>query len=201
MDQFIKLRKKMTMTESTRQMLNKSIDLLHKLSKKKITTDAVKSELSTYLSNHILTINQIDGDKKLQLEQFINLAGEIVDSVDGGKIPLYEGIMALNKMVMPEQQTQEEEPRREKPAQPPSFIRLAPLAEKDPGMVSREFDPTGAKLEELTMSSIKPREEASRREVGELFDEVFKNKAMFEQSIVSLNASLKTIGFELKPVR
>lgn len=159
------------MTESTRQMLNKSIDLLHKLSKKKVTTTAVKNELSDYLSNHISLWNQINSNSPRRLEEFTVLAEEIIDDVDAGKIPLYEGIMLLNRMVMPEETP----------------------------MVANEFDPTGNKIEQSTMNICMPKEEP-KKEVAELIEIVLKNKELLDKSVVTLNTRLKQIGYELKPV-
>lgn len=192
MDQFVKLRKKMSIAESTRQMLNKSIDLLHKLSKKKITTDAVKKELSTYLSNHILTLNQVDSGKKFELEQFLHHVGELVDSVDAGKIPLYEGIMTLNRLVMPEDESLEDVPKK---VSPPPFIRMTPIPEMAP--IPETLD----RIEKSGSTITHERELQPPREIGELVEVVLKNKAVLDESVVSLNATLKNIGYELRPVK
>lgn len=104
MDQFMKMRKKMSMAESTRQVLNKSIDLLHKLSNKKIAKDSAKKELGSLLSHYFTSsfdgANGISKESKVKLELFLDQAYEILDKTDSGDTPLYEAIMMMNKVVV-----------------------------------------------------------------------------------------------------
>lgn len=105
MQQFIKMRKQVNMTESTRLVLNKSIDLLHKLSNSKMSKEEVKKELSVLLSTYFVTLypdngRGIDAEKKLKLEHFLEQAYDISDQVESGKVPLYEAIMLMNKVVV-----------------------------------------------------------------------------------------------------
>src|SRR3990167_836453 len=105
MQQFVKMRRQVSMAESTRLVLNKSIDLLHKLSNGKLGKEDVKKEISTLLSTYFVTVypetsRGNDPESKFKLEHFLDQAYEIIDQVESGKVPLYEAIMLMNKVVV-----------------------------------------------------------------------------------------------------
>ena len=92
------------LSEQKRQVLNKSIDLLHKLANKKMNIRDVKKELSSILSVYFFSFfpkdAQIDEENKLKFEKFLKMAYEVVENLEGGKSALYEAIMLMNKIVV-----------------------------------------------------------------------------------------------------
>ncbi len=223
MDQFMKMRKKMSMAESTRQVLNKSIDLLHKLSNKKIAKDTARKELSAVLSQYFSSLGEnssIDQESKVKLEIFLDQAYEIIEKVDAGDAPLYEAIMMMNKVVV---NNQMEEPKREKisvsrPPLPKMKIR-EDLSEhdyenqdEDEEDFDEDFPRPARELKRSRENSRKivapirfespvreSRQEAdSNQEVGDLVKDVLKKKEALERSVKHLNGVLQELGFELR---
>lgn len=167
----------MSIAESTRQVLNKSIDLLHKLSNKKLPKEEIKQQLSNLLSNYFFAVypdsnqrnfGEVDDGSKIKMELFLEQANEIVEKVASGKAPLYEAIMLMNKVVVNHQpdidEVQPSIPHQEAAAQPinePALEAEAPaiaspkqpkvepvqLNAEEPGMVIDEFDPSSKQLE------------------------------------------------------
>jgi hypothetical protein len=229
MQPFMKMKKKITMTESTRKVLNKAIDLLHRLSSKKISEDVCKKEISYTLSSHFLEDTKVNADSKVKLEMCINEASDIIESLEKGKIPLYEAIMLINRVVVNhagieslESFEQKDEPLQFKP-------RVEPYKE-DSDFVSQEFDISGDQREkilkerffqklqsretemlekthekenfqrETLISEIKELNKASD-DVSLLMNRVLVNKKQLEEAICDLNGQLQSIGFELRPIQ
>jgi hypothetical protein len=218
MDQFMKMRKKMSMAESTRQVLNKSIDLLHKLSNKKIAKETARKELSAVLSQYFSSLGSglaIDQERKVKLEIFLDQAYEIIEKVDAGDAPLYEAIMMMNKVVV---NNQMEEAGKE---------RVSSIRPPEPKMKMREeisrsdYDdedeeeeeefrrvektPRKAKEHSRQISGSTRFESSIQEEVGDanqevslLIGEVLKQREALEKAVKHLNAVLHELGFELR---
>jgi len=216
------------MAEKTRQILNKSIDLLHKLSKKKTSSKLAKQEISTLLSNHFLSSNSqsegIDTDQKVKFQCYLDEAYGIVDKIDNGQAPLYEGIMLMNKVIV---KNQSEKAKDEKSVRKSlhfdslennsfqegedSASEEDDFKEEDHEMLSDQFDRSGKQVEEELVKpvrmSLKPDEnseeiapiQSQQMGVNELMQEVLKNKEILEKSILKLNKTLHEVGFELRP--
>jgi hypothetical protein len=196
MDQFHKVKKKMSMAEATRQVLNKSIDLLHKLSNKKLSKDEIKNQLDELLSTYFFNLYpEIDEAVKMKLELFLEQSHEIVDKVSMGKAPLYEAIMLMNKVVVAYQPSAEEERSFE---EKPLENRLKP--QENLGLVIDEFDLSGQVQEKGNMKLAIQQRSMPHQEVGSMISEVLKKQDELNQSIVLLNDSLKGVGFELRPL-
>lgn len=220
MDQFYKVRKKMSIAESTRQVLNKSIDLLHKLSNKKEAKEEIKHHLSTLLSNYFfavypdsnkLNFGEVDETSKIKLEIFLEQAYEIVDKVASGRAPLYEAIMLMNKVVVNHQPGSEEVQAVEQKQDAPQEIErpLRPQVVEEPGMLANEFDPSGESAEQKVLAEVKEKIKARtaihqrgsvHTDVTSLISEVLKKQEELHQSIYLLNDSLRDVGFELRPI-
>ncbi len=220
MQQFIKMRKQVSMTESTRLVLNKSIDLLHKLSNGKLGKEEVKKEITILLSTYYVTVHPESGhvdspEKKLKLEHFLNQAYEIAEQVESGKVPLYEAIMLMNKVVVslkPNESESEEENRVQTTTKAPSYpaerevIRFRPVEKQTNSAV---FDEVALENQETNLKVAdrfelrKPERQSQNEdsEVTELISDVLKQKKALENSISHLNQSLSKIGFELRPIK
>lgn len=230
MDQFMKMRKKMSMAESTRQVLNKSIDLLHKLSNKKIAKDAAKKEVSALLSHYFTSMgessNGISKESKVKLELFLDQAYEILDKTDSGDTPLYEAIMMMNKVVVNNQVPEkvEETVVSEAPSIRVSESKSAPEQwddeedeeeedDEEYQMKQNEDRPLRFEAKEMPKtsqptrrvhfekSSFQNRSQQKQKEVGNLVDEVLQQKFALENSIDQLNHSLRAMGFELRAIQ
>ncbi len=221
MDQFMKMRKKMSMAESTRQVLNKSIDLLHKLSNKKIAKDTARKELSGVLSQYFSSLGSnssaIDQESKVKLEIFLDQAYEIIEKVDAGDAPLYEAIMMMNKVVV---NNQVEENGRGKvpfirPPEPPKMRMKEEFSQNDFDDDDDEDDEDDEEFRRPTKELKRSRErieqapvrfespiKSSRREpngeVAELIGDVLKQREALERAVSHLNTVLYDLGFELK---
>lgn len=103
MDHFMKMRKKVSMAESTRQVLNKCIELIHRVKGGKINTEEGKEEVAHVLSGYFIEKSGSSGDisesDKLKLEIFIKRAQEVIDRVSTGMCQTHDGIMFMNKIV------------------------------------------------------------------------------------------------------
>jgi hypothetical protein len=221
MDQFYKVRKKMSIAESTRQVLNKSIDLLHKLSNKKQAKEEIKHQLSNLLSSYFFAIypdsnpinfDEVDEGSKMKLEFFLEQAHEIVDKVANGRSPLYEAIMLMNKVVVNHQPNLEEMQKLKQEEVAPEQIEkpFRPELIEEPGMVPNEFDLSGEINEKKVLFDVKEKIRARtamnqrgalHTDVSSLISEVLKKQEELHQSIFVLNDSLKEVGFELRPIQ
>ncbi len=235
MQPFMKMKKKIGMTESTRQALNRAIDLLHRLSNKKLSEESARKELSTMLSQHFLSEDGVDAQKKIKLQMVLEEANDVVTQLDKGKIPLYEAIMLVNRIVS-NSASKEPPPLPEARIESANAIepihsrpKIAPY-EEDVEFISQEFDVSGdqreknlqermaQKIEKLPqqMDGIlsktlmtasddtkkievrAPRQ--SEEDVAILMNRVLMNKKQLEESILDLNGSLQSVGFELRPI-
>ena len=213
----------MSMAESTRQVLNKSIDLLHKLSNKKIAKDTARKELSAVLSQYFSSLGSnfaIDQDSKVKLELFLDQAYEIIEKVDAGDAPLYEAIMMMNKVVV---NNQMEEPARSKVSAPrpplPKMKIREELSEdqypddeedeeeedfdEDFRRPAKEFKRARESSRQTVTpirfnSSVRESREESNQEVAELVKDVLKQKEALARSVKHLNEVLHEVGFELR---
>lgn len=208
MQPFMKMKKKIGMTESTRQVLNKAIDLLHRLSNKKLSEEAARRELSTTLSTHFLSEGGVEAHKKIKLQMVLEEANDVVTQLDKGKIPLYEAIMLVNRIVVAGA-------GKEPPPIPASSIeplqihpKIAPY-EEDLEFVSQEFDVSGEQRErnlhirtsekiQEKLAETAPRQ--SEEDVTLLMNRVLMNKKQLEEAISDLNGTLLSVGFELRPI-
>lgn len=197
------------MGEETRKVLNKSIDLLHKLSKEKITAKQARQELSTILAGHFLASNQdskgIDINQKVRLKRYLDEALSIVDQISTKQAPLYEGILLMNKVIL-KRQSEEVVPLNETTLSP--YFEESRFDEvQEPALMSDQFDLSGTQKEEGMKREVINMVEGKSTspnytEMGiqELMQEVLKNKDLLEKSIAHLNTSLLRAGFELKTV-
>lgn len=216
MQQFIKMKKQVSMTESTRLVLNKSIDLLHKFSNKKMRNEDVKKEMATLLSTYFMTLfpeaeGGSDAESKLQLQHFLDNAYDIVDKVETGQAPLYEAIMLMNKVVVSLKpvKRQESEDHFEKFIAEEAHrrgerevVRFRPVAAE---VSEEEFQEDFVEQKEqmrVGAMSIQQEEQSSSTEddASQLLGNVLKQKRALEQSVKNLNESLAAIGYELKPL-
>lgn len=171
--------------ESIRRVLNRIIDLLHKLSNKKIDLQQTKKELSILLSNYFLSQpgdeNALTEDNKVKLEFFLHQARGILEKVDAGTTPLYEAIMLMNKIVM--QSAVEEENT------------------SDWGISKKEHTETEQPIENepqtLPLQEQKIERLASQNDIQGLLDKVVSCKKELAESINRLNVMLKDVGLAL----
>ena len=212
----MKMKKRVGMTEPTRQVLNKAIDLLHRLSNKKLTEDSARRELGATLSTHFLAEGGVEAHKKIRLQMVLEEANNVVVQLDKGQIPLYEAIMLINKIVVAGG-SKEPPPVPENRLEPlPNRAKIAPYQE-DLEFVSQEFDVSGDQREKNLQSRIpqkieskialnveeKTKETAPHRseeDVTLLMNRVLLNKKQLEEAISDLNGTLQSVGFELRPI-
>ncbi|MBM3193853.1 MAG: hypothetical protein FJZ59_06460 [Chlamydiae bacterium] len=214
MQPFMKMKKKIGMTESTRQVLNRAIDLLHRLSNKKLSEESARKELNTTLSQHFLSEGGVEAQKKIKLQMILEEANDVVTELDKGKIPLYEAIMLVNRIVS-------NGVNKEPPPLPDNRITSANAIEPfdnrpkitpyedDAEFVSQEFDVSGDQREKNLQMKISQKiqekiEEAppkqSEDDVALLMNRVLMNKKELENAISDLNGTLQSVGFELRPI-
>lgn len=223
MQQFIKMRKQVSMTEATRLVLNKSIDLLHKLSNGKLAREEVKKEISVLLSTYFVTVypeteKGVDADAKLKLEHVLDQAYDIVYQVESGKAPLYEAIMLMNKVVVSikplyeendsddrgsvfaKQTIAEKEVVRFRPA--PEYEMREPFPDPEVEQTVSVAQRLENPMEPKEVSRAQPINKTSREtDVSDLMNAVIQQKKALENSIAKLNASLEEIGFELRSLK
>ncbi|MCH9811453.1 hypothetical protein K0U07_01670 [bacterium] len=101
MDTFSKIRKTASKEEQKRQMINKAIDLLHKLANKRLDFADAKSEISKVISEYYVTHEEegIDSRSKINLEVMMNNAFDVISGVKEEKLNLYQAIMLMNKVM------------------------------------------------------------------------------------------------------
>lgn len=203
MQPFMKMKKKVGMTESTRQVLNRTIDLLHRVSNKKLSEEVARRELSTTLSTHFFAEGGGEEQRKIKLQLVLEEANGIITQLEKEKIPLYEAIMLINRIVV--SGVKEED----LPVEPVQLRTKMPQYEEEVEFVSQEFDVSGERVENnlhvrapqkvvekpLPMESKQPTEE-----VAVLMNRVLTNKKQLEDSVQALNGLLQIAGFELRPI-
>jgi len=194
MQQFIKMKKQVSMTESTRLVLNKSIDLLHKLSNGKWGKDEVKREMSSLLSTYFAAVYpQGSLDKR---EHFIDQAYEIIDQVELGKVPLYEAIMLMNKVVVSLKPAEKAVPYSER-----EVIRFRPAPKEEEEVIFEEgIIEENREQDRFEVKQLEKQKELADPEIAELMGEVVKQKKALENSVTHLNLALSKVGFELRPL-
>ena len=174
MDEATKVEKK-GMSEQTRQMLNKSIDLLHKVSNRKIGAETAKKELLDILSHYFLHPFKSGSDKhKGRFKALLDEVNEIVDKIESGRAPLYEAIMQVNKAVM---------------HLPQNFI------EEKEGITMKESHTCPIVKEKQIRV-----EEKSKGKFGEIQDQITRIltlKESLQVSVNEINTLLSPVGFEL----
>ncbi len=217
MQPFMKMKRKQGMSEPTRQVLNRAIDLLHRLSNKKISEEGARRELSATLSAHFLSEGGVEAGKKIRLQLILEEATGVVAQLDRGEIPLYEAIMLVNRIVVSGISKQEPPPIPDDRI--PSIQLRAKInpyepaveeeIEEDTDFVSQEFDISGESREkDLQMGrSIKMQEKVpdnapkqSEDDISALLAKVLLNKKQLEAAIFELNDTLQSVGFELRKI-
>ena len=208
MQPFMKMKKKIGMTESTRQVLNKAIDLLHRLSNKKLSEEASRRELSTMLSTHFLSEGGVEAQKKIKLQMILEEANDVVTQLDKGKIPLYEAIMLVNRIVV-SGINKEPPPIPENRFEPILIPEKISPHEEDLEFINQEFDSSGEirerNLHIRTSQRLQEKLEErapkqSEEDVTLLMNRVLMNKKQLEEAISDLNGTLLSAGFELRPI-
>ena len=191
MDQYMKIKKTLSLAESTRQILNKAIDLLHKLSNGKMGKEETKHQLSSILSHYFLTIygEDLSSTEKQELKDFLASAHEVVDRAESGKIPLYEAIMLMNKVIIQHQI------ERDEVVVPLKEVTRQQVVQR----VEKEVDPTP--LEEKHTSVRKQcTETASLGQFENKLQEIASLQKRMRTVIDELNDELHTVGYELQPI-
>ncbi len=174
MDDSMKLERK-GMGELTRQMLNKAIDLLHKVSNKKMESGVAKKELIEILSSYFLYPLARGSEKaKKRFKSLLEEVCQIVDKIDSGKAPLYEAIMQMNKAVM---------------HLPQNFL------EEEDSLASTEFDSPGITKERQFKIETKSR--GKSEEIQDQITRILDLKERLQTSVTELNNLLSAVGFEL----
>lgn len=204
MNQFMKMKKKMSLAESTRQVLNKSIDLLHKVSNKKLSLEAAKKDLSSILSGYFVSIypgkERIDDSLRVKFGIFFDHASDIVTKVDEGKTPLYEAIMQMNKVVTDYEPSEPEENKKEEDE---SISHEIAFSDREKEILIQEHANVFKEVieEDNDLSPIMPTMvKEDKRTSSELLQEVITHKKELEKSISHLNKSLFELGFELRTI-
>ncbi len=180
MDAFSKIRKSAGREEQKRQMINKAIDLLHKLSNKRLDYDDAKIEISRLISEYyLLDENQgLEENTKLNLELMINNSFDVINGVKEEKLNLYQAIMLINK-VMAHVDTVKQEPQ-------PKIEKPVILEEKKESNY----------IENKT-SDVQEVKSHKQTEVAQAMNELIENKKKYLHSIEKLNELLKNHGFSL----
>ena len=184
MDAFSKIRKSAGREEQKRQMINKAIDLLHKLANKRLEFDEAKSEISRVVSEYYV-IDEEEGvkdDAKINLELMINNAFDVISGVKEEKLNLYQAIMLMNK-VMAHQES----------------VSDTVLSTKENEIESQKEDkPIEKPKKEEKIEVVKKTISKEEKLFAIHMNEVLENKKKLHQSIEELNEILKDHGFSLK---
>ncbi len=221
MDPFMHMRTKINVAEATRQILNKSIDLLHKLSHKKVMRIEVNKELNLLISQHffscVLGREVMDDKDKLQLELILSQAYEVTRKVEKQEVPLYEGIMMMNKVVMGQsiigessQQESEQESNHSYGEEEADLFSLgcSPSGVSSSGASSSMCSSNAYDGSMVKASEYEAKqgvfgfysEEPQENSVEGLMGDVVKQKELLQQSILKLNSALQELGFQLTPL-
>ena len=95
MDSFSKIRESGEREEQKRQMINKAIDLLHKLANKRVDYDEAKSEISRVVSEYyVIEEDSIADHAKINLEVMINNSIDILLGIQEERLNLLSGYHA-----------------------------------------------------------------------------------------------------------
>ena len=216
MQPFMKMKRKQGMNEQTRQVLNRAIDLLHRLSSKRISEEGARRELSAALSAHFLAEDGIESGKKIKLQLILEEATTVISQLDRGEIPLYEAIMLVNRIVVSAIVKQPPPIPKDSIAPIQYRARINPYEaseeleiEEDVDFVSQEFDISGESREKdlQVARTIKVEEKLhnappkqSEDDITALLSKVLINKKQLEAAIFELNDTLQSTGFELRPL-
>jgi hypothetical protein len=184
MDAFSKIRKTAGREEQKRQMINKAIDLLHKLANKRLDFDEAKSEISRVVSEYYVIDDTegVEGNDKINLELMMNNAFDVISGVKDEKLNLYQAIMLMNKVMA--------------------------HTEVKKGAESKKIEVAIPEIKESVKVDIKERleQKSEAKQVkmeekedtfGSLMNKVIENKRKYQQSIEELNELLKSHGFLL----
>ncbi len=182
MDTFSKIRKSAGREEQKRQMINKAIDLLHKLANKRLDYDDAKSEISRVVSEYYVIDDEegMGDNAKINLEVMINNSFDVLEGIKDEKLNLYQAIMLMNKVMA------HQEPLK---AKPKVEVQATPIQE----VVKMEVIEETKKVEKSApLASLK-----SEDLLKDALNEVIQNKKRLQQSIEDLNQVLKGHGFTL----
>ena len=177
MDTFSKIRKSAGREEQKRQMINKAIDLLHKLSNKRLDYEDAKSEISRVISEYYIFDDKmgVEENTKLNLEVMLHNSFDVIDGVKEEKLNLYQAIMLMNKVMAHAEVVKQEvlTPTVEEKNQTPEIAKLPSLPEK---------------------------RTETKMEVSEAMNEVIESKKRYLKSIEQLNQMLESHGLTLNPL-
>lgn len=184
MDTFSKIRKTASQEEQKRQMINKAIDLLHKLANKRLEFDEAKTEISRVVSEYYV-MDESEGVKdnlKVNLEIMMGNAFDVLEGVKDEKLNLYQAIMLMNKvMAHPGQISEKPEKKAE---------TIPAIKKEEPKEI--------VKVEEKQEAVVKNISAKSDDLFSQKMAEVIENKKKLKKSIEELNEVLKGYGFTLK---
>lgn len=184
MDTFSKIRKTASQEEQKRQMINKAIDLLHKLANKRLEFDEAKTEISRVVSEYYV-MDESEGVKdnlKVNLEIMMGNAFDVLEGVKDEKLNLYQAIMLMNKVMAHPGQISEK---------PEKKVETVPAVKKEE---PKEI----VKVEEKQEAVVKNISAKSDDLFSQKMAEVIENKKRLKKSIEELNEVLKGYGFTLK---
>jgi hypothetical protein len=173
MDAFSKIRKSAGREEQKRQMINKAIDLLHKLANKRLGYEEAKAEISRVVSEYYVLddFEGVGGDQKINLELMINNAFDVVNGVNEERLNLYQAIMLMNKVMAHQER-----------------INTTPLTVVKEGEMEKKVE------QKIKIEEVKEKEENI---FASCMNKVVENKRKLEESIEDLNDILKNYGFTL----
>ncbi len=159
-----------------RKALNKSIDLLHEVSRGKSTKKDAKKELSICLSHYLLSSNSnneiINNNQKIKLNHILEKAYEIIDKIESKSISICDGIMLMSEIIINNQ--------------------LISINQEPEDETQIEKD--------ITIDVKKNNRTENQKEIGELAGDVVGYKSKLDDSILKLNDSLLILGFVIKPI-
>ncbi|MCH9621492.1 MAG: hypothetical protein S4CHLAM20_09120 [Chlamydiia bacterium] len=184
MDTFSKIRKSASQEEQKRQMINKAIDLLHKLANKRMEYSDATAEVSRIVSEYYV-IDEVEGvadNAKINLEVMINNAFDVLEGVKNEKLNLYQAIMLMNKVMAHGAQVNKE-PKK----------KVEKLVQKEIEEVKDEI----VKVEEKQEAIVKSVSSKSDDLFSQKMAAVIDNKKRLHKSIEELNEVLKGHGFTL----
>lgn len=184
MDAFSKIRKTAGREEQKRQMINKAIDLLHKLANKRLDFDEAKSEISRVVSEYYVIDDTegVEGNDKVNLELMMNNAFDVISGVKDEKLNLYQAIMLMNKVMAHSESKKIEEPKKVE-------VSVPEIKEAVKMDIQEKIEKKAAAREAVI--------EEKQDTFGNLMNKVIENKRKYQHSIEELNELLKSHGFLL----
>jgi hypothetical protein len=196
MDTFSKIRKSVGQEEQKRQMINKAIDLLHKLANKRLEFDDAKSEISKVVSEYYVIdeVLGVEDNTKINLEVMINNAFDVLEGVQQEKLNLYQAIMLMNKVMAHHgPAVQEVKKKVEK-----KIERVVEIPAKTINKINiEEAKHEVVKVEEKQEAIVKNVSSRNDDLFTQKMTEVIENKKRLAKSIEELNEVLKGHGFTL----